>query len=160
MTTGVGLHASTGAAALAVKNALHDLIATALAAADEVEVDLAYGFRWPARWNDHIAVTAVRADPGEGALGRQRRRDLTVSVDVNLVSWAPTKDEQVTHLRAFGLLDVIDRALRAGPTLDGAALWCHLGEVNSAGATDEDDSGYGRVTEIAATFDARVIVTN
>ena len=160
MTTGVGLHASMGNAALAVKDAVYAQIKTALADAGEVEVDLSYGFRWPARWDDLVAVTAVRADPGEGALGRQRRREITVSVDVNLIAWAPTDDEQVTHARAFGLLDVIDRSFRAEPTLGGAALWCLLGEVTSDGATDDDDAGHGRITEIAATFDARVIVTN
>lgn len=158
MTTGTGLHASSGAAALAVKDGLYERIVEGLAGEDEV--DVGYGFVWPARWSDEVAVTAVRVVPGEGTVGPRQRRKMLVQVDVNLISFRVTDDEQVTHRRAFELLALVDTAVRRDPTLGGAALWCIQGEVQSDGATAEDDSNAGRVTEIAATFEAQIIVTD
>ncbi|WP_066586301.1 S8/S53 family peptidase [Cellulomonas timonensis] len=160
MSAGTGTHKTAGAGVNAVKTALHTRIVAALAAAGEDEVDAAFGFRWPAQWDDTIAVTAVRATPQEDTLGPQRRRQVDVQVDVNIVSYRVTDDEKVTHDRAFGLLDVVDQAMRAEPTLGGVALWCFCGEVQSDGATAEDDAGEGRVTEIAATYEARIIVSS
>jgi hypothetical protein len=158
VTAGVGLHPSTGAAALAVKDGLYECIVDGLAAEDRV--DVGYGFVWPAQFEDEVAVTAVRVMPGEGSLGPRQRRKVLVQVDVNLVSFRTTSDEQVTHRRAFELLALVDAAVRRDPTLGGAALWCVQGEITSDGATAEDDAGTGRVTEIAATFESQVIVTD
>lgn len=158
MTTGVGIYPSTGAAALAVKDAVYEAASAALAAGGVERVDLAYGFLWPA-YNDSISVTAVRAIPDEGSVSPQRRRELTVQVDVNVLVFRVTADERVTHDRAFSLLAVVDEYVREHITLGGAALWCHMGEVASDGATLEEDAGEGRITEIAATFEARVVVS-
>lgn len=157
-TTGVGIHPSTGAAALAVKNAVFTAAVSAVREADLHEVDVAYGFLWSA-WSDSISVTSVRAIPDEGSVSPQRRRELTVQVDLNVLVFRVTDDEQVTHARAFELLGVVDEWVREHITLDGTALWCHMGEVASDGATVAEDAGEGRVTEIAATFEARVVVS-
>lgn len=158
--TGTGIHASSGAAALAVKGAIHAAIGAALDAADEHEVSLAYGYLWPAQWDDQVAVTAVRIVPQEGTTGPRQRRHMTVQQDVNITAFRVTADEQETHARAFGLLALVDQGVRADATLAGTALWCVLGEVQSDGATLEEDAGAGRVTEIAATFEARVVVSS
>lgn len=160
MTTGTGFHPSSGVAALAVKDAIHAAAAAALTAAAETEVDLCYGFRWPPSFPDEVAITAVRVAPQEGTVSPQQRRRMDVFVDVNIVSFRVTDDEQVTHTRAFGLLGLIDEHVReTDRTLGGAALWCVLDEVQSDGATAEEDAGSGRLTEIAATFMAAVYIT-
>lgn len=179
--TGTGIHRSTGAAALAVKNALHDVAVAAIDALEvarltaeleaageavdvdqlEREVDVSYGYRWPAHWPDAVAVTAVQVVAEEGTVGPRQRREMTVRQDFNITSWRVTDDEKVTHRRAFDLLAVIDARVREiDPTLAGAALWCRLGDVQSDGATTEDDAGEGRFTEIAATFEARVLISS
>lgn len=161
MTTGTGMHPSAATGALAVKDALHAAITGALQAASEHDVDVSYGYRWPAQHLDAVAVTALRASPLAGTLSPQRRRQVSVQVDVNVTAARPIADERVTHQRAFALLAVIDEAVRAEPTLAGAALWCLLGEAQSDGATvQDDDVEWGRVTEIAATFEAQIIVTS
>ncbi|MFD6093653.1 hypothetical protein ACFWGN_16165 [Oerskovia sp. NPDC060338] len=154
------MYRSIGAASSRVKAALHEQITAALAAADETEVDIAFGFRWPAQYPDEVAVTAVRAtDVGEGTVSPERRRQVLVSVDVSIVSFRVTDDERVPHERAYGLLDVIDAHLREGPTLGGAALWCMSDDLASDGATHEEESEEGRICEVSVTFAARVIVT-
>ncbi len=159
MTIGVGMYPSLGAATSSVKHALHDQIAAALAAAGEDEVDVAFGFVWPAQWPDAVSVNAVRATPGEGTTSPQRRREITVYVDVSIVSFRVTADDAVPHDRAYGLLGLIDAHLREDPTMAGAALWCFSDELTSDGETDETDAGEGRLCEIAVTYAARVIVT-
>ncbi|MGN7703514.1 hypothetical protein [Cellulosimicrobium sp. 22601] len=159
MTTGVGMYPSLGAATSSVKHALHDQIAAALAAADETEVDVRFGFLWPTEWFDSVAVTAVRATPDEGTVSPQRTRHLTVYVDVSIVSFRVTADDAEPHDRAYGLLGVIDAHLREDPTMAGAALWCFSDELTSDGATDEVEAEVGRLCEIAVTYAARVIVT-
>jgi len=158
--SGVGQHASVGAATAAVKAAILARAASALADAGETEVDVNMGFVWPAQWLDAVAVTGVRTSPEEGTLGTRRRREMTVFQDVHIDVFRHTSDEREVHERAYQLLDVIDRAVRAEPTLDGAALWCFSDELTSDGATDEDEAGEGRICEIAVTFAAKVIVTN
>lgn len=179
MSRGTGQHPSAGAAALAVKDALHQRITTAITASERArltaalaageraeadgtdpEVDVAYGFRWPARWPDAAAVTAVRVVPEAGTLGPRQRRHATVEQDVNVAVWRVTDDEQVPHERAFALLSVIEEAVRDEPTLGGVALWCVQGRVESEGATVEDTAGDGRLTEIVATFESRVVITS
>lgn len=157
MTTGTGMYPNIGAATAAVKTALYQQIVAALAA--ETDVDVAFGFRWPAQHPDLVSVSGVRTDSGETTTSPQRRRQLTVSIDVNIVAFRVTDDEKVVHARAYGLLGQIDAHLREDPTLGGAALWCFSGDLASDGATSEEESGTGRVCEIAATYEASVIVT-
>jgi hypothetical protein len=158
--SGVGQHASVGAATGLLKTAMLARAAAAITAANEAEVDVRMGFVWPAQWDDAVAVTGVRTTPDEGALGERRRRHQTVYVDLDITVFRVTDSEQEVHDRAYHLLDVIDQAVRAEPTLDGAALWCFSDELLSDGATAETDAGEGRVCEIAVTYAARVIVTN
>lgn len=158
--SGVGQHASVGAATAAVKAAVLAVASTALAAAGETEVDVNMGFVWPAQWLDAVAVTGVRTSPEEGTLGPRRRREITVYQDVHIDVFRATSDEREVHERAYALLDVIDQAVRADPTLGGAALWCFSDELTSDGATDDEDLGEGRICEIAVTFAAKVIVTS
>lgn len=178
-TRGVGVYPSSGAAALAVKAAAYELAVAAITAAETerisaevtagerdpddgsaLEVDVSYGYRWPAQWADAVALTAVRVIPLEGTTGPRQRRHMTVQLDMSCTSFRVTHDEQETHDRAFGLLAVVDEAVRADPTLGGAVLWLVLGEVQSDGATVEDDAGDGRITEVVVTFEARVIVSS
>lgn len=157
MTTGTGMWPSAGTAVNGVKKALHAAIATALAADDQVQVS--FGFPFPPEQRDVVSVTAVRMVPERELISPNRRREAVVEVDVFLASWRPDPDEQLTHDRAFALLDVIDQHLRTDPTLDGAALWCLCGSVESDGATTEEEAGTGRLTEVAATYYATVVIT-
>ena len=156
---GVGMYDSVGAATAAVKTALHSAILTALAD-DEQGVDVSFGFVWPppTRW-DVVAVTSTRTQPSDGTLGPNRRRQMTVYQDLSVLSFRVTGDEQIVHDRAYAVLGSIDAHLRANPTLDGAVLWVLSDDVNSDGATSEEDAGQGRVCEIAATYAAQIIVT-
>lgn len=158
MTTGTGLWPSTGQAANGVKTALYGAITAALAA-DEEGVTVAFGYPLNPAHLDVVAVTAVRVVPQDDRVSPTRRREAQVDVDVLIASWRVTADEQVTHARAFGLLDAIDQHLLEDPTVDGAALWCLCSSVESDGATTEDDAGQGRLTEVAATFQATVMIT-
>lgn len=178
---GVGMYPSSGAAALAVKRALHELARTAITAAEaeriagEIaagtredfgqavasEVDVSYGYRWPAEFDDAVASTAVRVIPLEGAVGPRQRRHMTVQLDMSFTSFRVTDDEQETHDRAFGLLAVVDEAVRADATLGGAVLWAVLGEVQSDGATvDDENRAHGRITEVVVTFESRIVVSS
>ena len=84
---------------------------------------------------------------------------MTVYQDLSVLSFRVTGDEQIVHDRAYAVLGSIDAHLRANPTLDGAVLWVLSDDVNSDGATSEEDAGQGRVCEIAATYAAQIIVT-
>lgn len=159
MSAGVGRYLDVGSACQAIKHALFGAVSEALAAAGHTEVDVLFGFAWPAQWYDMVAVTAVRAAPDEGTLGPQRARQMTIFQDLSVVSFRTTDDERVPHDIAYGLLGVIDAHLREDPTMGEAALWCFSQDLTSDGATSDDEAGEGRLCEIAVTYAARVIVS-
>jgi hypothetical protein len=150
---------SAGGAVATVKNTILAVTAAALAAAGESEVDVAMGFVWPAQWPDAVAVTAVRETPTDGTVGMQRRQHVDIRQDVAITVQRVTGDEQEVHDRAYALLDIIDGAVRADPTLGGAVLWCYSDDVASDGITDESDAGWGRICALSVTFVSRVMIT-
>ena len=159
-------HRSSAAAATAVKHALKTAINTALA--DETEIDISFGLRWPAQFDDAVAVASVESHPDDPNVGSTlRSRYDTLSIGVSVVSFRPgwdTTAEVAASDRAYELLALIDQHLRTGDniTLGGAALWCLLADHQSDGATipADDQMPEGRLIEIAATFTARVHIRN
>jgi len=151
-----GIYPSQGAACGGVKEALHDVSVAALAAADKTEVQAAFGYPWPIEYDDIVAVTAVRSSPQEATIGRLRVRRLDVFVDVEIDAYRQTASDREVHDIAYGLLDIFDQAVRADPTLGGAALWCFSDDLVSDGATDNEETGEGRLCAIRATYKAVV----
>lgn len=154
-----GIHPSIGAATAAVKNALLTRFQAALAAAGETEVDCRIGFMWPSEWFDQIAITATSTASDGETVTLQRRQHKTVQQDVSITVFRPTSEQDVTMDRAYHLLDILDKAMREEPTLDGAALWCFSDDLSSDGVTLPEDAGDGRVEEIVITYAARVLIT-
>lgn len=153
-----GIYRSIGTAGAGVKVALHDVSVAALAAAGKAEVQAAFGYPWPIEFDDIVAVTAVRAAPQEGTVSPTRQRHQDIYVDVEVDSWRQTASDREVHDIAYGLLDIFDQAVRADPTLGGAALWCFSDDLVSDGATDNEETGEGRLCAIRATYRARVMV--
>jgi hypothetical protein len=153
-----GIHRSLGDAVTAVKTGLHNTSVAALAAADKPDVQAAFGYPWPIEYDDIIAVTAVRAAPQDGTVGPTRKREQDIYVDVEIDAYRQTASDREVHDIAYGLLDIFDRAVRADPTLAGAALWCFSDDLVSDGATDNEETGEGRLCAIRATYKARVMV--
>ena len=153
------MYQSVGAAVDAVKTTILAAARTAIADADEREVDVSMGYVWPAQWFDAVAVTAVRESPTDGTIGMQRRQHVDIRQDVAITTFRVTGDEQEVHDRAYSLLDIIDSAIRTDPTLGGAVLWCYADEVASDGITAEMDIGWGRICALSVTFVARAMIT-
>lgn len=146
-----GISQATGIPA--ARHALHNAAKVAL---EGEAVDVTFGFRWPFEENDWFALTDVSADIDAANIGpsRQQREQITLSVSV--VSWMSGHDEATEVAvfdRAFSLLSKVQEHIRTKDiTLDKTVLWCVPGSVQSAGATTDEDSGEGRLIEIAATF--------
>ncbi|GAA4707425.1 hypothetical protein APR04_003800 [Promicromonospora umidemergens] len=153
-----GIHRSLGEAATAVKTGLHNVSVSALAAAARTDVQAAFGYPWPIEHDDTIAVTAVRAAPQDGTVSSTRQRQQDIYVDVEIDSYRQTASDREVHDIAYGVLDIFDRAVRADPTLGGAALWCFSDDLVSDGATEDEETGEGRICAIRATYKARVMV--
>lgn len=154
----VGIYQSLGAACDGVKTALHEISAAALEAADKKDVQAAFGYPWPIEYDDIVAVTQVRAAPQEGTVSETRRRHQDIYVDVEIDSWRATASDREVHDIAYGLLDIFDKAVRADPTLGGKAMWCFSDDLVSDGATDNEQTGEGRLCAIRATYRARIMV--
>lgn len=150
---------SAGAAVAKVKRTILDIAKAALAAEGETQVDVGMGFVWPPQWQDAVAVMAVRESPTDGTIGMQRRQHVDIRQDVAITVVRQTGDEGEVHDRAYQLLDIIDAAIRADPTLGGTVLWCYSDEVQSDGITDESDAGWGRICALSVTFNSRAMIT-
>lgn len=153
-----GIYRSIGAACDGVKVALHEASVAAMTAAGKTEVETAFGYPWPIEHDDIVAVTAVRAAPQEGTVSQTRQRHQDIYVDVEIDAYRQTASDREVHDIAYGLLDILDQAVRADPTLGGGALWCFSDDLVSDGATDNEATGEGRLCAIRATFRARVMV--
>lgn len=149
MTTGISETTAQAAARAA-------LIEAAKVALDGEDVDIGRGFRWPIVSNDWVFATETESDIEPATIGPRRMLDETITLHVSIGSWRPGGDqdaEDAAFDRAFDLLGRIQEYIRTTDiTLGGTVLWCLPGSSTAAGATAEDDSGEGRVTEIAATF--------
>lgn len=147
--TGISPHT----AQLAAKKQL--LAAARTALADE-KVDTYFGLRWPVVEPDWFTVHETVSDVEPKNVGARRQLDETITIHVSVGSWRSGSDEATEIAasdRAFELLaKVQDHIMRQDPHLGGTVLWCLPGASESAGATTDDEAGYGRVTEIAATF--------
>lgn len=145
---------SQATAILTARDALE--AATRVALADEHEVDIASGFRWPFIFDDFVALTSMTSDADPKVIGGRRQQEESLTFHMNIGSWRSGDDDDTEHrarARAFGLLAKIQEHIRTNDiTLGGTVLWCLPGPVASDGATDPRDAGVGRYIEIDATF--------
>lgn len=132
------------------------LIEAAKIALTGEDVDIGRGFRWPIVSRDWVFATETDSDIDLATIGPRRTLDERITLTLSIGAWRPGTDQQTEDIafnRAFDLLGRIQQHVRKNDiTLGGTVLWCVPGSSTSAGATTEDDSGAGRITEIAATF--------
>lgn len=132
------------------------LIEAAKSALDGEAVDIGRGFRWPIINRDWVFATETDSDIDPATIGPRRTLDEQITLTVSIGSWRPGGNqaaEDAAFDRAFDLLGRIQNHVRKNDiTLGGTVLWCVPGSSTSAGATTEDESGDGRLTEIVATF--------
>jgi hypothetical protein len=149
--------------ALAAKTALHEAGKAAFAAADETAVDVSFGFRWPIVNNDYVSFlggeVTNRPMSGMGLRGPGfSQQDETITLDVELGAWRPghlDDDDKAVQERVFHLYDVlVDHLLTNDPTLGGTVVSILPGTLKWDGTTTEDESGWGRIAVIAASFTA------
>jgi hypothetical protein len=153
------MYPSIGLAVSGVKVALYDFAVTALAVV-EPQVQVAFGYAWPIERDDTVAVVGVRADPQEATVSPNRVRRQDVFVDVDISCYRVTDSDREVHDIAYGLLDLLDKAMRVDPTLAGAALWCFSDTLASDGATPEEQTADGREHLIRVTYRAHVEIRN
>jgi hypothetical protein len=139
------------------RDALMQAVADAFADADETNnVDAGSGFRWPIVNQDWFFATETESVIDPADIGPRRTQTETITLHASVGSWRPGSDE-ATELaafhRAFDLLKLVQNWIRKNDiTLGGTVLWCLPGSSQSAGETSSNESGDGRITEIAATF--------
>ncbi|MEB0200555.1 hypothetical protein QN354_02145 [Cryobacterium sp. 5I3] len=135
------------------------LAAFRVALADEPEVDIALGYRWPPVGYDWVSVLDTESEIDPKNIGPARQLNETLTVTVNVGSWNPEHDDdqrEVTFRRAFAILGTIQTHIRVNDIeLGGAVLWCVPGRSSSTGATPEERAQFGEFTEISATFVAQ-----
>lgn len=158
---GVATYPAVAEAASTVLTALKDAVSAGVTPLpDSGLVSIVPGYVYPQLSDDQVTVewaTSTLAEGGTNGTGRREHHDLqlTVTLDVQRI----TDDELVTIDRALALLAAVeDQVRRTDPTLGGTALWCRMSESRMATSTEDSDAWQGRVTEIAATFECRVIV--
>lgn len=153
-----GINGTTAQAA--ARAALIDAVKVALAGE---EVDIGRGFRWPIVSRDWCFATETSSDIDPAEVGSRRSLDETITLTLSIGSWRPGGDQESEDRafnRAFDLLARIQRHVRQNDvTLGGTVLWCLPGSSSSDGATLEDESGAGRLTEIVATFVCRARIS-
>lgn len=125
-------------------------------ASDSEGVDIGRGFRWPLVERDWLFATETESVIDPKDIGPRRQLTEQITLHLTIGSWRPGDDqdaEDAAFNRAFGLLQTLQNYVRKiDITLGGTVLWCIPGSSSSAGATTSDESGDGRITEIAATF--------
>jgi hypothetical protein len=145
-----GIHAHSGV--VLARRGLFNAATTALFGE---HVDVVEGFRWPFVENDWFALTDVDSQIDTATIGPRAQLKERITISVSLGSWLPGNEpdtEVAVFDRAFALLMKVQEQVRLETTLGGAVLWCQPASAVSAGATTNDDSGEGRLVEIAATF--------
>jgi hypothetical protein len=154
----VGVVVATGISeTTAQADARAALIAAAtIALADESDVDIGRGFRWPIVSRDWVFATETESSIDTANIAPRRTLNEQVTLHLSIGSWRPGGDQEAEDAafnQAFSLLGRIQEHVRTNDiTLGGTVLWCVPGSSSSAGATTSDESGDGRITEIAATF--------
>jgi len=127
------------------------------------DVDVGAGFRWPIVAPDWCFATETRGDIEPALIGPRRSQDEQITLTLSIGSWRQFDGDDLddpTFTRAFQLLELVQRHIRTlDVTLGGAVLWCMAGSSSSDGATADDDTGAGRVTEITAEFICRHRIT-
>lgn len=138
----------------AARNALYEAIKTALA--DDHEVDVTSGFRYPEVHPDWVSLTKVSTEIDVANIGGRGQRDETIRLGVSIGVYRPGYTEAVDQEifdRAFGLLETIQTYITTQDiTLGGTVLWCLPGTFESDAVTTYEDSIRGRLIEIAAEF--------
>lgn len=150
------------AARVALFNAARACFAADLAVASDQGLDVYFGFPFPIRKWDWVAVTTTDSQIDVGAVGPRRAVDERITLGVSIGSWRPyvpnvsdpsTDAERKAADRAFDLLLRLQLYVRqTDPTLGGTVDWCLPSGAYSDGETAETEAGLGRVTEVAATF--------
>lgn len=142
--------------ATAQEEARSALIEAVKVALDGEQVDIGRGFRWPIVNYDWVFATETDSDIDTATIGPRRTLDEKITLTLSVGSWRPGGDqeaEDTAFARAFDLLKRIQLHIRKNDiTLGGTVLWCVPGSSTAAGATTENESGDGRLTEIIATF--------
>lgn len=130
-----------------------------MAVASPAGVDVVFGFRWPMRHRDWVAVTDTDSQIDPATIGARRGQDEVITLTLSIGSWRPYYPSEPDRAeldaadRAFDLLQRLQRHVAVNDvTLGDTVSWCLPGSAYAAGATSEEDAVQGRITEIAATF--------
>lgn len=121
-------------------------------------------FGQPATYQPEDIVSFGRLSVGQAAAtlstNRSREETITVEVTVSCFLGGDEDAEIATAERAYELLRRIEHHVRmTDTTLGGVVRECVLTSHESEGATPEELTEQGRVTEVVATFTAKARIT-
>jgi hypothetical protein len=148
---------------LAFKKAFYQAVKTLMADAHDTEhVYVVFG--QPATYQPEDIVSFGRLSVGQAAatMSTNRSREETIAVEVTVSCFLGGDEdaEIATAERAYELLRRIERHVRmTDTTLGGVVRECVLTSHESEGATPEELTEQGRVTEVVATFTAKARIT-
>lgn len=135
------------------------LVQACRTALDGEPVDIGSGFRWPLQHPDWVYATSTESRISQESIKARRALDEEITLTLNIGAWRGGDDQEAEDAafgRAFDLLGRIQHYIHTqDPTLGGAVLICVPASSESDGATLKDDTGLGRLIEIAATFVCR-----
>lgn len=148
---------------LAFKKAFYQAIKDLMAEGYDTEhVYVVFG--QPATYQPEDIISFGRLSVGQAAAtmstNRSREETITVEVTVSCFLGGDEDAEIATAERAYELLRRIERHVRmTDTTLGGVVRECFLTSHESEGATPEELTEQGRVTEVVATFTAKARIT-
>ena len=159
---GPGTYPTVADAASTVVAALITACQTALTGVVDADlVKVVPGYYFPQLALDQVTVEFVSSSTVEGPASTHLRTHHELTLQATFDVERVTDDQSVTVGRALALMAAVETYVNVtSPTLDGAVVWCRMAESRTATSTDQTSSGDGMVTEIQATFTARVIVRN
>lgn len=139
------------------------MIAAAVELWDAEEVQVTNGHPGMTEMDDLVVFTEIQSAQVPGPQGGRRIRDetLTLTVIFSCFRAGGPEMETVAAARAFELLGQLENQVRKTDThLGGIVQWCFLKELASEGSTDPEILAAGRLSTIAAQFEARARVIN
>jgi hypothetical protein len=148
---------------LAFKKAFYTAVKTLMA--DGYDTEHVYVvFGQPATYQPEDIISFGRLSVGQAAAtmstNRSREETITLEVTVSCFLGGDEDAEIATAERAYELLRRIEHHVRmTDTTLGGVVRECALTSHESEGATPEELTEQGRVTEVAATFTAKARIT-
>lgn len=159
--SGVGEFTAQHEARRALYEAAKVVFADELAKPAPQGIDLYFGFQWPPRRHDVVAITDTSSEVDPRTIGPRRGYDELITLGVSILVWRPlvpnaadpSATERATADRAFDLLRRLQTHVRLNDVeLGGTVAWAKPGSSSSAGVTTAENSAKGRLTEVAATF--------